>query len=295
MNTTTSRPPADIIVCVHNSYNDVKLCLESALPTMSSGDRLIIVDDGSGAETKKLCETIASENQDLVHLMRREKGSGFCKAANAGLRQSDRNTVILLNSDTIVVGDWIEKLHNCLNANARIGIAGPLSNAGGWQSIPYMPGPNASPNLVKADSDTLVSIDAFCSEMTERFIYPVVEQVNGFCLAIKRDVIETIGFFDEQRFPQGYGEESDYNLRAQEAGFLCAVAVDCFVYHAKTKSYTSEQRLQLSANGLAQLHSLHGEQRIKDAVHGTQQNPVLVEIRKIAMTVFDERKWMVTP
>lgn len=294
MHTPTSRTPADVIVCVHNSFGDVKICLESVLPTLGPEDRLIIVDDGSEAQTKEFCEAVASNNLDHVLLIRRDKGSGFCKAANEGLRQSDRDTIILLNSDTIVVGDWINKIHNCLHAHPLIGIAGPLSNAGGWQSIPDMPGPNASPNLVKSDTETLQSINKFCAEIATRFTYPVVEQINGFCLAIKRTVLETVGLFDEVRFPKGYGEENDLNLRAQEAGFLCAVATDCFVYHAKTKSYSSEQRKKLTENGQAQLRALYGEKRIKNAVRGTQRNPILLEIRSIARDVFQEKAWTIS-
>ncbi|WP_170337012.1 glycosyltransferase [Ruegeria arenilitoris] len=294
MRTPTSRTSADVIVCVHNSFDDVKLCLESVLPTLSAEDRLIIVDDGSEAKTKELCESIASNDLDRVLLIRRDKGSGFCRAANEGMRQSDRDTIILLNSDTIVVGDWISKIHNCLHAHPNIGIAGPLSNAGGWQSIPDMPGPNASPNLVKSDPETLQSINKFCAEIAAPFTYPVVEQINGFCLAVKRTVLETVGLFDEVRFPKGYGEENDLNLRAQDAGFLCAVAIDCFVYHAKTKSYSSEQRKQLTENGQVQLRSLYGEQRIRNAVRGTQQNPILLEIRSIARDAFQEKDWTIS-
>ncbi len=282
-------------MCVHNSFEDVKLCLTSVLNTLSADDRMIIVDDGSDTETKDLCEAVKAGNEDCVILIRHEKGNGFCKAANVGMRRSNHETIILLNSDTIVVGDWIDRLHACLNVNVRVGIAGPLSNAGGWQSIPYLPGPNAAPNIVKSDFDTLGEINAFCADFASQFNYPVVDQVNGFCLALKKSVLDTVGYFDEIRFPQGYGEENDLNLRAQEAGFLCAVAVDCFVYHAKTKSYSSEQRLRLSANGQAQLHELYGPQRIKDAVHGTQRNPVLVEVRKMAMDMFETKAWTVTP
>lgn len=294
MHTAKSRTPTDVVVCVHNSFDDVRLCLESVLPTLSTRDRMIIVDDGSEAETKELCEAVASDHKDSVLLIRRDEGSGFCKAANEGLRRSDRDTVILLNSDTIVVDGWISKINKCLHAHPRIGIVGPLSNAGGWQSVPNMPGPNASPNLVKSDPETLKAINVFCTEMAARFTYPVVEQINGFCLAIKRCVLDSVGLFDEERFPKGYGEENDLNLRAQEAGYLCAVAIDCFVYHAKTKSYSSEQRKQLTVNGQTQLRALYGDQRIKDAVRGTQLNPVLLSIRSITQDVFPEKEWTVT-
>lgn len=285
---------ADIIVCVHNSHDDVKLCLESVIPTLNRGDRLIIVDDGSSKETKDLCEYIHKENPENTYLLRRENGSGFCKAANAGLKISDKETVILLNSDTIVSGTWIEKLLKSLHRHPRIGISGPLSNSGGWQSIPNLPGQSTPPQTSKSDAKSLVDINKFCEDLADRLPAPIVEQVNGFCLAIKREVINCVGYFDEECFPMGYGEESDLNLRAQNAGFLCTVALDCFVFHAKTKSYTSDKRKELSVKGRIHLDRLHGQKRIKNAVKGSVENPILIEVRRLAEQAFKEKNWLVS-
>lgn len=261
------------------------------LYTLRSGDHLIIVDDGSEEETQKLCEDFAEQHPDNCRLIRRPQGSGFCKAANAGMQSSSADMVVLLNSDTIVTGDWLDRLDVCMNSNWKIGVAGPLSNSGGWQSIPFLPGSGANPGDIRADADTLSAIHTYCGGFSGRFGFPVVEQLNGFCIAISRSVLDTIGLFDEERFPMGYGEESDFVLRAQDAGFLCAVAIDCFVFHAKTKSYTSEQRAKYNAAGQANLKSLHGEIRIRDAVSGTQNHPALVAIREEARKEFKKNGW----
>lgn len=283
--------PADVIVCVHNSPEDVQLCVRSVLDTLRPTDRLIIVDDGSAPETAAICADFAAQNADQCHLIRRPAGSGFCKAANAGMRESTAESVVLLNSDTIVTGDWLDRLDHCLAANWQVGLASPLSNAGGWQSIPYLPGPEAAANEMRSDKDTLRAVHAMCNTFRDSYSYPVVEQLNGFCLAITRQVLDTIGLFDEESFPMGYGEESDFVLRAQDAGFLCLVAIDCFVFHAKTKSYTSAQRQQYNEAGQMNLRRLHGQERIRTAVSGSQQNPVLLEIRTAAKTAFAENDW----
>lgn len=284
--------PADIIVCVHNSYDDVKVCIQSVLDTIRQHDRLVIVDDGSGDETRKLCQDFASEHPEHIHLIRRPQGSGFCRAANAGMRFSTADMVVLLNSDTIVTGDWLDRLDGALSANWKVGVTSPLSNAGGWQTIPYLPGSVANPMDIQSDPETLGAIHALCNGFKADFSYPVVEQLNGFCIAISRAVMDAIGLFDEDRFPMGYGEESDFVLRAQDAGFLCTVAIDCFVFHSKTKSYTSDQRKQYNKAGQENLKMLHGATRIKDAVAGTQAHPTLVAIRQKAALAFQENEWM---
>jgi GT2 family glycosyltransferase len=284
------RPGADIVVPVHNSPEDVRLCLASVQATLGPEDRLIVVDDGSAEETQRLCAEAAEHPR--TRLVRRATGSGFARAANAGLAETAAPVVVLLNSDTIVTANWLDRLAACLHANPQIGLAGPLSNAGGWQSVPdYLTGgpPN---NAIRHDRATLSAIAAWCAAFRPRFAYPVVEQLNGFCLAIRREVLDAIGPLDEAAFPQGYGEEIDFGFRAQDEGFLCAVAMDCFVYHAKSKSYTSEARERLIRAGRAVNDRRHGARRVQDAVKGTQGNPILAAIRAEARDAFGKNGWL---
>lgn len=287
------RPAADIVVPVHNSPEDVRRCLDSVRASFGPEDRLIIVDDGSAEETQRLCEAAAKRMRTV--LIRRPEGSGFARAMNAGLRETSGAIVVCLNSDTIVTGDWLGRLSECLRTNPQIGLAGPLSNAGGWQSIPdYLTGgpPN---NAIRHDPDTLAAIAGWCAPFRQRFPYPVVEQLNGFCLAVRREVLDAIGLLDEEAFPRGYGEEIDFCFRAQDAGFLCAVATDCFVYHAKSKSYTSDAREELIRAGRALNDWRHGARRVQGAVKGTQANPILAAIRAEAREAFVGNGWLLGP
>lgn len=289
---TELRQRVDIVVCVHNSPEYVAPCLSSVLATLGPGDRLIVVDDGSEAETQAICEDSLAQAPDRVLLIRRETGSGFCKAANAGLRQTTADTVIVLNSDTVVFADWIDRIDRCFAANWQIGIVGPLSNSGGWQSIPELPDPSKDLATIRPEPSILDAVYTHCTGYGERFEYPIVDQINGFCIALRRSVLDEVGLFDEARFPMGYGEENDLTFRALDAGFLCAVAIDCFVYHAKTKSYTTELRDQYNAAGQSALRELHGARRIENAVKSTQRNPILAAIRKDARLTFPGEGWL---
>ncbi|MEM6933920.1 MAG: glycosyltransferase family 2 protein [Pseudomonadota bacterium] len=291
MKPISKRRPVEIVVCVHNSPEDVRRCLSSVRDTMSGNDSLLIIDDGSADETRLLCERISAGASDKIRLIRRPAGTGFCKAANAGLRETSSDIVILLNSDTIVSGDWIDRIAACMMANWQIGIVGPLSNAGGWQSIPKLPDGPLQSNPMRDDLQTLSAVYQYCRGFRERFDYPIVEQINGFCMALSRPLLQTVGLFDEERFPMGYGEENDLTFRAMDAGFLCSVAIDCFVYHAKTKSYTPAIREKYNLAGQVQLHDLHGRERVMQAVVSTQNHPVLRIIRSEAETAFSENGW----
>ena len=57
-----------------------------------------------------------------------------------------------------------------------------------------------------------------------------VNRLVGFCLLIRREVIEAIGLLDEQ-FGVGCFEDDDYCLRAIQAGYRAVIAGDAFVHH----------------------------------------------------------------
>lgn len=269
--------------------------MDSVIPSLSSDVRLIVVDDGSDDETEQLCRAVADAHPDRVRLIRRPKGGGFCRAANHGIRETSAEMVVVLNSDTIVVGDWVDRLKNCMNIRPEVGIVGPLSNAASWQSIPEFRNAQGQMaiNPVSTDPNTLTQIHEFCSDFRGLYDYPFVELINGFCFAVSRSLLDAIGSFDEDAFPFGYGEENDFCFRACEAGFVAAIAIDCFVYHAKTKSYSSKQRQRLSAAGQKILIDRYGVDRIELAVRSCQRHPVMEAIRGECRKVFPRRGWLV--
>lgn len=284
---------ADILVCVHNSIDDVRTCLESVVKTMGPKDRVIIVDDGSQPPTQALCEEVAARLGTTKSLLiRHELAKGFCQAANAGAKQSSHDICIFLNSDTIVNGDWIDRLSACMDQQGDIGLAGPLSNSGGWQSIPLLPKKTGKGMFTMSNNPShLAKVDNYCRRHKVDGAI-LVEQLNGFCLAVKQEVFATIGYFDEAAFPRGYGEESDFLVRALDAGFKAAVASDCFVYHAKTKSYGASERARLVKVGRVELERKHGADRILSAVHQTRCHPALLKIRRRAILDFIVRGWI---
>ena len=57
-----------------------------------------------------------------------------------------------------------------------------------------------------------------------------MNRLVGFCLLIKREVIDAIGLLDE-RFGIGCFEDDDYCLRAIQAGYRAVIAGDAFIHH----------------------------------------------------------------
>ncbi|MEY3219640.1 MAG: hypothetical protein RIT27_997 [Pseudomonadota bacterium] len=269
----------EIIVCVHNALGDVTNCLNSIIKHSLSPYHLIIVDDGSDEETQFFLEQFSQKNQTT--LLRNNQAKGYTFAANQGLQKSKENWVILLNSDTIVTPHWLDRLIACAESNEKIGLVGPLSNTASWQSIPEIE--------CKGDWATnSLPLDLNVEQMGNRVgglsmrLYPRLPFLNGFCLLIKRNLIEKIGYFDEENFGAGYGEENDYCLRAIQAGFELAIADDVYIYHAQSKSYSHERRKKLADQAYQTLVSKHGQIAIEKGVKVCRESAQMSAIRSRA-------------
>ena len=268
----------DIIVCVHNALDDVKRCLESVVCNTYPPYQIIIVDDGSSLETKEYLQSFVYGQS--VTLIRNEEATGYTKAANTGLRATSGDFAVLLNSDTIVPPLWLDRLIECANSATEIGMIGPLSNTASWQSVPEIL--NERGDWADNPLPTGWAINDYSVEVARVSprIYPRVGFLNGFCILIKRQLINDIGLFDEVIFARGYGEENDYSLRATERNWQLAVADDCYVFHAQSKSYSHERRAELARLAGLALAEKHGHARIEHNLSMTKSHPSMHYLRR---------------
>lgn len=269
--------PVDIIVCVHNALDDVSGCLTALIAKTVPPYRIIIVDDGSNRQTQAFIDDFIIGQP--VRLIRHAQALGYTLAANAGMQASTADFVVLLNSDTIVTDGWLDRMIACANDANDIGLVGPLSNTASWQSVPKIfddQGDWAENSLPPGyDVDRMGALVASASARC----YPRVGFLNGFCLLIKRAVIEQIGPFDEATFGAGFGEENDYCLRSVAAGWQLAVADDTYVYHAQSRSYSHERRSILVQQADRNLRSKHANAVIMRQLMQTRDHLGLAAIR----------------
>jgi GT2 family glycosyltransferase/glycosyltransferase involved in cell wall biosynthesis len=249
LNPTPRQDAVDIVICVHNAPDDVRRCLATLLACTMPPYRLVLVDDGSAAETRDLLAEFAREHPVL--LIRHEVAEGYTRAANAGLRATEAigashpaPWLVLLNSDTLLTPGWLDRMVEQGRTDGRIGIIGPLSNTASWQSVPQVQeGGDWAENPLPAGID-VPGMARIVAEVSTRQAIPM-PFLNGFCLLIRRSVLQEVGLFDEERFGEGYGEENDYCIRARKAAWKLVVADDAFVFHAQSRSYSHDRRRKL--------------------------------------------------
>jgi len=278
----------DVIICIHNALEDVHRCLEAVVAYSAQPYKIILVDDGSDRQTKEFLDEW-STNRKGVRLIRNEQAQGYTLAANIGMRASEADFLVLLNSDTIVSYGWLDRLCMVMDKDPQIGVVGPLSNTASWQSIPELSengdwATNPLPQgLTVEKMAELVAKYSGC-------IHPEVPLLNGFCLMIRKKALEEIGVFDEENFSQGYGEEDDFNIRAEEKGWKKVIADDVYVFHAQSKSYSSDRRYQLSRISGAMLAKKHGSETIARHVAFMNPNRVMEGIRARTRVMFEREE-----
>jgi GT2 family glycosyltransferase/glycosyltransferase involved in cell wall biosynthesis len=277
----------DIIVCVHNALDDVKRCLSSVIRFCRPPCRIIIVDDGSRDDTRDYLRSFCTIHRAV--LIRNDDARGYTLAANQGLRASIAGYSVLLNSDTIVSPGWIEKLLACAESDPKIGMVGPLSNTASWQSIPEILDNGDWATNPLPEGFTVTEMASLVAKYSAH-VFPRISFLNGFCLMIRRAVINDIGIFDEEAFGRGYGEENDYCLRARNAGWHLAIADNAYVFHAQSKSYSHEKRKVLADHAGKQLSAKHGDEIIARGVEQCHWDSLLLSIRAHARTMSERER-----
>ncbi len=215
---SASRVACDVVVAVHDALRATKNCLRALKRNAPAGARLVVINDGSDGRTTRWLR-----EQEGIVLLENETNLGFVRTANRGLLHSDVPWVCLLNSDTLLTPGALERMIARCEADPKIGLCCPLSNNAINLSVKIPPGEDAF-----SFADRVAR--------TSPALYPDAVTVVGFCLLVKRELIRTVGVFDEA-FGMGYGEETDLHYRARAAGWRCVVADDTFVWHEQGASF----------------------------------------------------------
>jgi GT2 family glycosyltransferase len=218
---------ASIVVLCYNGLRETTLpCLESIVANTSGESyELIVVDNASVDGTAEYLKTFAAEHAN-VRIQLNDINKGYAAGNNDGIRLARGRYVVLLNNDTLVPCEWLPRLLKLFKEQPNIGMVGPVTNSAGNEQRIDLPGLNEK------------NFEEMAAAYIERQkgVWFTTEKLGFFCVAIRRTLLEKIGFLDE-KFGLGMFEDDDYCLRAKKAGFSLGVVEDCFVYHKGSVSF----------------------------------------------------------
>jgi GT2 family glycosyltransferase/glycosyltransferase involved in cell wall biosynthesis len=237
-----------IIIPVYNALNYLKQCIQSIQNSNCDTDyEVIVINDCS--PDKEVDKYLMQLNYPNIKVYANEVNLGFVGTCNKGMDLANDNDVCLLNSDTEVTQKFLDKIQKIAYADPSIGTVTPMSNSASILSIPFYCQESPLPDGLTPEKANLILESIYLDEI------PVLPTGNGFCMYIKRELIDCIGKFDEQNFGKGYGEENDFCLRAHEAGFLNVADVSTFIYHKAHASFNENNTISQEVINLKQKNS----------------------------------------
>lgn len=245
-----------VIVPVYRNLDVTRHCLESlaASPLPENASVTLIIDDSPEEPLVQYCQEVAARSG--YARIENPTNLGFVKTANLGFGLHPDADVLLLNSDTVVAGNWLERLQHCAYSGANVGTVTPFSNNGTICSYPVLNAVNTLP-----EGWTTAALDAVFAEANSGQ-HCTLPTAVGFCMYIKRACLEQTGEFDAEKFGLGYGEECDFCLRASQHGWQHLLCGDVFVYHEGGASFSdeSERRKREADQIIAALHPTYDDQ-----------------------------------
>lgn len=222
-------PGASVVIVTYNSAATIADCLLSVATSLGPQDEAVVIDNNSQDAT---LETIRElDLPSKIRVLPQKANLGFSKGCNLGIEQSDKEYIILLNPDTDVYPDWIQRLTAHFRLYDRTGAVGPLSNA----TIPNQHISTYFSNYEEYIHDP----DHFLRTLVKAYGTRSIPSrlLIGFCIALRRDLVERFGGLDEDIFCGDDDLEIAWRLR--EKGYFLRVALDVFINHNHHTSFNS--------------------------------------------------------
>ncbi len=221
-------PPAlTVIVPVFNAPDETRRCLRALRRTLE-GDpaRVMVIDDASTDPTipgalKEVCDPAWSVERNRRNL-------GFVGTVNLGMQRAGSDDVVLLNSDTVPAGTWLDRIRRCAASDPAIASITPWTNNGEIVSLPAFCEAAPVPDDVERWAAACAAVEP---------CYPDLPTAVGFCMFLRRACLDEIGRFDAETFGRGYGEENDWCMRATGAGWRHVLCDSAFVAHQGQASF----------------------------------------------------------
>ena len=197
------------------SFNTKKLtldCIGSIQKSSILRIELVVVDNGSDDGTVASLKKLA--NKGVIKLIANKSNLGFAKANNQGIKEARGEYVLLLNSDTVVKKNAIDKLVEFAKSKTDAGVIVPklLNIDGSLQGSVFR-----LPTLSRAIAQYWFSKKKLLDKYSPKTNVPIiVESAVMAAFLISPQALKKVGFLDERYFM--YYEDHDYCRRLLSSG-----------------------------------------------------------------------------
>ena len=233
-----------IVIVNYNTEKLLRGCIESVYAGANGTPLDIwVVDNHSRDNSVAMIKSLFP----MVKVIENPSNIGFSRANNMVVSQSRSDFILLLNPDTLVIGDAIERVAKFMREHPEVGIAGcKVLNRDGTLQLACrrsIPTPEVAFYRLTGLS-RLFPRSRVMAKYNMTYESPdrthEVDAVSGAFLMIRRKVVEEVGQLDERFFM--YGEELDWCLRTKRAGWAVMYYPEAQIVHYKGESTKSNSR-----------------------------------------------------
>lgn len=239
-NAAAVTPAVSIVIVTYNGRPYLANCLASLLAQAGHDGEVVVVDNQSTDGGPQFVR----ERFPAVRLIENQDNRGFAAACNQGANLAAGRILVFLNQDTVVFPGWLAELLAPLVLHEDVGLT--------TSRLRLMSDPD---RLHLCGQDVhftgLVFGRGFGQPAASQQQPIDVDAVSGASFAIRRELWERLGGFEERLFM--YYEETDLSWRVRWAGYRCRYAPDSVALHDYRSSAPSEGRLYYSFRNRALL------------------------------------------
>lgn len=228
-----------VIIVNYNVKNFLQQLLQSLFKSVVGFDFEVIVVDNNSVDGS--IAMLENNYKDKIKLIVNKENLGFSKGNNIGIKASEGNYILLLNPDTLVMEDTLQKMVDFMDLHSNAGAVGVKMLDGEGKFLPEskrgLPTPKValykmlglSKIFPKSKKFGQYHLGFLSKEETHE-----VDVLSGACMMIKRNVLEQVGLLDEDYFM--YGEDIDLSYQIKKAGYKNYYFPETNIIHFKGES-----------------------------------------------------------
>ncbi len=214
------KPLVSVIIVNYNGRRFIPDFFSSLFKQTYSNFETIFVDNNSADDSV----TYVKHNYPRVKIIEHKDNSGYAEGNNIGYRNSKGEFILIINNDTILKEDLIEKMLHAFDEISNLGAVQPM--------VRLM---NKKENLDACGSFWTNTGFNYHYGIYKKASLPIynnsfpVYGIKGMCMMIPRKVVEKTGLFDSDFWC--YFEETDFCHRVWLAGYECWYYPKSYIYH----------------------------------------------------------------
>lgn len=236
-----------VIIVSFNVREYLRQALQSVIDSARNITHEITVVDNNSSDGS--AEMVAVDFPS-VRIIASDTNEGFSAACNRGIMASSGEYLLILNPDTLVRHDTLEKALSFMHENHDAGAAGARMHDGNGRFLPESKRGFPSPLTSLFKFTGLGKLFPRSALFNAYYIGDKPDDemcradiLTGAFMMIRREALERSGLFDTDFFM--YGEDIDLSWRIRKAGYFNYYLPDVMIIHYKGRSAITDRENSL--------------------------------------------------